>query len=251
MRDIKALHPELQEKYTLFEKECKKQGIFVKYSECVRTVAEQNELYAQGRTKPGSIVTNCTGSSYASMHQWGVAVDFYLDMDVDGDGSKVDDAFNNATGLFDKAGKIAQSVGLEWGGSWTSPVDKPHLQLKQWGSTASQLKAKYGTPDKFMATWKSSTTTSAAGSTTTSKSKYVVVDAESKSKSYTGTYLVETKAVLRAAPGKNKATINTLPKGSTVTCYGYYTQNSSGHIWLFVQFNKYTGYVYLEKCKKI
>lgn len=152
-RDINALHPRLQKKAEQLKKECKKQGISILFSECLRTVAEQNELYAQGRTKPGSIITNATGSTYSSQHQWGIAVDFYLDMDVDGDGGKADDAFNNSTRLFDKVGKIAKGIGLGWGGDWTSPVDKPHLYLPDWGSTATKLKQQYGTPERFMLTW--------------------------------------------------------------------------------------------------
>lgn len=154
MRDFKALHPELQEKAVLLKERCKAQGISILFSECVRTKAEQDALYAQGRTKPGKIVTNAKGTTYSSQHQWGIAVDFYIDMDVDGDGSKADDAFNNSTKLFDKVGAIAKSIGLGWGGDWKSPVDKPHLYLKDWGSTTSMLKQRYGTPEKFMISWK-------------------------------------------------------------------------------------------------
>lgn len=105
MRDMKALHPDLQEKITLLQKKCAAAGITIGIGECLRTKAEQDALYAQGRTKPGKIVTNAKGSSYSSMHQWGVAFDFYLKMDVDGDGKTSDDAFNNSTGLYDKVGK--------------------------------------------------------------------------------------------------------------------------------------------------
>ena len=156
MRDIKALHPDLQEKIALLQKKCAAAGITIGIGECLRTKAEQDALYAQGRTKPGKIVTNAKGSSYSSMHQWGVAFDFYLKMDVDGDGSTSDDAFNNSTGLYDKVGKIGQSIGLEWGGSWKSIKDRPHFQLPNWGSTPAKLKKLYGTPEKFMATWKKS-----------------------------------------------------------------------------------------------
>ena len=38
-----------------------------------RTIAEQNSLYAQGRTAPGNIVTNAQGGS--SAHNFGLAVD--------------------------------------------------------------------------------------------------------------------------------------------------------------------------------
>lgn len=152
-RDITQLHPRLQEIIPKLKAECEKNGIKIAISECLRTKKEQDDLYAQGRTKPGSIVTNCKGSTYSSMHQWGVAFDFYLAMDIDGDGKTSDDAFNNSKKTFEAVGKIGKSLGLEWGGDWKSIKDRPHFQLPDWGSTASKLKKLYGTPDKFFATW--------------------------------------------------------------------------------------------------
>ena len=148
MRNVSQLHPTLQKKVVKLQQECKKQGIKIKIGECVRTVAEQNALYAKGRNGvPGPIVTKAKGTDYRSMHQWGVAFDFFLDMDVDKDGKKSDDVFNNATKLFNKVGAIGKKLGLEWGGDWKSIKDLPHFQLPDWGSTATQLKKKYGTPE--------------------------------------------------------------------------------------------------------
>lgn len=152
-RDITKLHPRLQTKAEELIKLCKKNGISIKIGECFRTVSEQNDLYAQGRTKPGSIVTNAKGTSYSSQHQWGIAFDFFLDMDIDGDGKKSDDAFNNRKATFQKVGKLAKSIGLGWGGDWTSPVDLPHVYLPDWGKTTGTLKKQYGTPAKFKKTW--------------------------------------------------------------------------------------------------
>lgn len=162
MRDMTALHPVLQKKAAVLKEECKKQGIFIQFSECLRTKAEQDALYAQGRTAPGNIVTNAKGSTYSSQHQWGIAVDFYLDMDVNGNGTKKDDAFNNSTGLFERVGAIAKSVGLGWGGYWTSIKDRPHLYLPDWGSTTTRLKQLYATPEQFMQTWKDGKVTATA-----------------------------------------------------------------------------------------
>lgn len=162
MSNIAELHPMLQILAAKLKEECKKQGISILFSECLRTRAEQDALYAQGRTKPGSIVTNAKGSTYSSQHQWGIAIDFYLDMDVDGDGSKKDDAFNNSTGLFERVGAIAKSIGLGWGGDWTGFKDRPHLYLPDWGSTTTKLKQQYGTPERFMQTWKDGKVTVAA-----------------------------------------------------------------------------------------
>lgn len=174
MRNVSQLHPELQKKVEQLKILCQQNGITIGISECVRTVAEQDVLYAKGRTMPGKIVTKAKGNTYSSMHQWGVAFDFYLKMDVDGDGSVSDDAFNNSTELFNKVGKIGQSIGLEWGGAWKSMKDLPHFQLPNWGSTPAKLKRLYGTPEKFMATWKKK------GQTVTESNKITTTTKESE-----------------------------------------------------------------------
>lgn len=145
MRDINALHPKLQSLIYDLKTECEKQGLKIGIGECLRTAEEQNNLYAKGRTKKGSIVTNARGSTYSSMHQWGVAFDFYR---ADGKG-----LYYNADGFFGKVGKIGKGLGLEWGGDWKSPVDLPHFQLPDWGSTPTKLKAGYKTPENFFKTW--------------------------------------------------------------------------------------------------
>lgn len=250
MRDIKALHPQLQEKAAELQKLCKKNGIKIKIGECVRTAAEQDALYAQGRTNKGIIVTNARGINYSSMHQWGVAFDFFLDMDVDKDGKTSDDAFNNATRLFNKVGKLGQSVGLEWGGGWKSPVDMPHFQLPDWGSTAKQLKSLYGTPERFMKTWGSApekTKQPDKPITTPSKTQFVVEPAKGKNAKFAGTYKTTANLNLRAGAGTKKPVLLTIPKGAGIICYGYYT-SATGAIWYFVQYGKYTGYVSQKYC---
>ena len=144
-RDITLCHPELQEKAEKLVSSCKGYGLLIGIGECFRTVAEQDALYAKGRTAPGSIVTNAKGSSYSSHHQWGTAFDIYRN---DGTG-----AYNDSDGFFSKVGAIGVKIGLEWGGNWTSPVDKPHFQLPYWGSTTTMLKNLYGTPEEFKKTW--------------------------------------------------------------------------------------------------
>ena len=153
MRDITLCHPRLQHLATQWQKECLDQGIIVEIGETLRTVKEQDALYEQGRTKPGPIVTNAKGSSYSSQHQWGIAFDFYLKMDVDGDGKIADDAYNDSKGHFRKAAEIGKKLGLAWGGDWSSIVDKPHLYLPDWGSTPTPLIQQFKTPEQFMKTW--------------------------------------------------------------------------------------------------
>lgn len=97
-----------------------------------RTFDEQDELYAQGRTKPGKIVTNArAGESY---HNYGLAVDVV----------EIKPQFGYDKGYdknrWDLIGKEAKAMGFEWGGDFKSFVDKPHLQMT-FGYTESQLLA--------------------------------------------------------------------------------------------------------------
>jgi hypothetical protein len=142
--DRSKLHPWLDQKLTVLLRKCAKKEIYLIITEGFRSKEYQDSLYAQGRTKPGKIVTNAKGSTYSSQHMWGVAFDI---------------AINDSKLLYDaatirKVAVIAKGIGLGWGGDWKSIVDTPHFYLPKWGSTTSQLKALYGTPEKFKRTWK-------------------------------------------------------------------------------------------------
>ena len=145
MRDITLCHPRLQALTAQLVDKCVGAGLPIKIGESFRSVAEQDALYAQGRTQPGSIVTNARGSSYSSQHQWGIAADFYR---ADGKG-----AYNESGDYFKKVGELAKNLGLGWGGDWKSIVDKPHLYLPDWGSGTNILKQRYGTFEAFKKTW--------------------------------------------------------------------------------------------------
>lgn len=84
------------------------------------------------------------------------------------------------------------------------------------------------------------------------KEEVKVEYAEKFNKSYAGTYKVTAKDGLnmRAGAGTKHKIITSLAKGKKVQCYGYYTKQSDGTIWLLVQVGKYTGFVskkYLTK----
>ena len=142
-RDITLLHPEVQTIIPKFLEECKKQGLIVKITDTVRTEQEQNDLYAQGRTEPGKIVT-WVKYPYSN-HNWGMAFDVCRN---DGKG-----AYYDADGWFKKVGQVGKKFGLMWGGDWQDSPDKPHFELTKYGSTTS-LARKYGTPENFKKTWK-------------------------------------------------------------------------------------------------
>ena len=145
MRDITLCHPRLQHLAGQLIEECGRQGLSIKIGETFRTVAEQDALYAQGRTEPGNIVTNAPGSNYSSYHQWGTAFDIFRN---DGAG-----AYNDSALFFQRVGAIGMSLGLEWGWNWKSIMDNPHFQLPDWGSSTSGIKKVYSTPEVFMKTW--------------------------------------------------------------------------------------------------
>jgi len=87
-----------------------------------RSQSEQNQLYAQGRTKPGPKVTWTTHSKHTSRE----AVDFGL-FDI-GDRSYVDGADpKRARRIYQQIGMVCQDAGLRWGGTFGDP---PHVELK-------------------------------------------------------------------------------------------------------------------------
>lgn len=113
----------------------------------LRTIAEQDALYAQGRNgDTRQKVTNAKGGS--SYHNYGLAIDFALLYDKDGDG-KFEELSWNAAKDFDKDGTIDwqevvqqfKNRGWIWGGSFRTFKDLPHVQ-KTFGYKPSQLLAK-------------------------------------------------------------------------------------------------------------
>jgi peptidoglycan L-alanyl-D-glutamate endopeptidase CwlK len=98
----------------------------------VRTTKEQQDLYAQGRTKPGAIVTKADGIKNKSNHQvksdgLGYAIDFcpYVNGKLDWNIEK------NFKIIAEHILDVAESleVDIEWGGTWNFK-DLPHIQLK-------------------------------------------------------------------------------------------------------------------------
>src|SRR5688500_4296399 len=128
---LKKVHPELARRVTLLIQALAEKGLTVEVVQGLRTFAEQDELYKQGRSKPGQIVTKAKGGQ--SNHNYGLAVDLCPFVDGKPQWS------NNAS--FVRIGIEAAKLGLEWGGSWKKFIDKPHVQLP--GLTVSQCFAYY------------------------------------------------------------------------------------------------------------
>ena len=132
-RLISDLKPEVAVLASAFIAGCRAAGVEVIITSTYRDVEAQDAIFAQGRTLPGRVITNCRGGN--SMHQYRVAFDF-CPLNAKGAPDW------NDSSLWRKCGKIGQDLGLEWGGSWESFTDMPHFQFTQ-GKTIAQLHQEY------------------------------------------------------------------------------------------------------------
>lgn len=131
LRNLKGIHPDLVKVMT---EAIKDSPVDFTITDGIRTVSEQAALYAQGRTKPGKVVTHVDGINKKSNHQikadgYGYAVDLYPfkngSVQVnDADGLKV-----IAVHIKSVAKKL--NINVEWGGDWISFKDFPHFELKK------------------------------------------------------------------------------------------------------------------------
>lgn len=130
-RRLAEVNPQLANRIRRAVADLKAQGINVMVTSGYRSFAEQNALYAQGRTKPGNIVTNARGGQ--SLHNYGLAVDL-VPLDSRGQPN-----WNVSESTWQKIGAAGKRQGLEWGGDWTSFKDRPHFQMTAGRSTSSLL----------------------------------------------------------------------------------------------------------------
>lgn len=104
-------------------------GVTPRFISGTRSFAEQDALYAKGRTAPGPRVTNARGGQ--SNHNYGIAVDIGLFRGKE---------YLEESPLYNEIGAIvAKFPQLEWGGSWKSIVDLPHVQYRT-GLTLAEMR---------------------------------------------------------------------------------------------------------------
>lgn len=109
-RELDKLQPVFREKVDAFLKEC--DWIFI--TESWRSQERQDDLYAQGRTKPGEIVTWTTTSN----HTQGLAIDIAFNGEV---------LYPSDFEQWRMVANIAKKYGIDWGYDlWGT--DKPHFQ---------------------------------------------------------------------------------------------------------------------------
>ena len=150
LQRIDLLHPKLRDeaKQILADiNEALTGRAICRFTHTLRTFAEQDALYAIGRTRPGRIVTDAeAGESY---HNYGLAIDICLLKDTNGDGT-FDTASWETNVDFDKDGiadwmeivEIFTKYGWQWGliAENGTRYDKPHFQ-KTFNYSIKQLQA--------------------------------------------------------------------------------------------------------------
>ena len=129
-RNVKDLHPAARERAQAWLTASKKAGLDVMITCTYRDSEAQNRLYAQGRSKPGKIVTNARGGS--SFHNWAVAWDFVV--------MRHGKPMWNDLKSFRAAGEIAEKLGCEWAGRWKTFKELAHIQFTG-GLTLRDLRA--------------------------------------------------------------------------------------------------------------
>ncbi len=101
------------------------EGIEIRVVQGLRSWTAQDALYAQGRTAPGAVVTNCKGGD--SYHNFGMAVDcvpsqFAPDQPYNPD-------WNPVHPTWKRMESVALSLGLTAGCNFRTFPDNPHFQL--------------------------------------------------------------------------------------------------------------------------
>jgi len=145
-RDISLLKPSVQDMVYQAIAIMKAQSVQYAITSTLRTVAEQQALYAQGRqpidvvnelrvkTGMGPLgpsdntytVTNCDGVKTLSNHQSGCAIDI-VPLDKNGNPSWPD----KSDGQWKIISDIMKIAGFQWGGDWAKFPDYPHYELKE------------------------------------------------------------------------------------------------------------------------
>lgn len=132
---LNTLHPKIRQKALDAYKEAVRitpVGVHPYITETTRSFKRSDELYAQGRTKPGQIVTNAPGGS--SLHNYSLAIDFVNQINGK-EVWKVDDNWMKVVNVFKR-------YGFKSGLDFKSIKDAPHFEMSL-GYSVKQLLALY------------------------------------------------------------------------------------------------------------
>lgn len=135
-RRLEDLHPQLEAIASQLVHEWKQLGLDVLITCTYRSDQEQADLYAQGRDKPGRVVTNARpGRSAHNFTLHGKPAALALDIVPVVNGKPLWDSKGAAKAIWQAAAAPAIAHGLRWYGSPGSAFQEyPHLQHPLWDS---------------------------------------------------------------------------------------------------------------------
>ena len=138
---IATLHARVRPYARALYFKAREHGITINIISGTRTYAEQDALYAQGRTRPGNVVTNARGGY--SNHNFGIAFDI---------GLFERNQYLGESPMYKAVGTLGVELGLEWGGNWKTIVDQPHYQLRpEWASDLTERQMLAGLRERVAA----------------------------------------------------------------------------------------------------
>jgi peptidoglycan LD-endopeptidase CwlK len=138
-RSLSDLNPYVAYLANKHIQECKKAGVDIVVISTYRDFEKQAQLYAQGRTTHGAVVTNAKPGY--SVHQYKMAYDIAI-LNKDGktiNWSDICDTDNDGKKDYYEVAEIGKKLGLTWGGDFSTIHDTPHYEWTG-GLTLTQLR---------------------------------------------------------------------------------------------------------------
>lgn len=145
MDKIALLHPKLRAEAYEIQKVINERVQGCLFTHTLRTISEQDALFAIGRTKPGKIVTNARGGS--SFHNYGLAIDIAFNREGKLSYDMKADTDKDGKADWMEVVQTFKEFGWEWGGNWKF-VDYPHFQ-KTFGYSVRELAIKEKDPNGY------------------------------------------------------------------------------------------------------
>lgn len=119
-RAWKGVHPDLREKIEAIQEVMEAEGFDLRPIEGYRSPERQAVLLASA-----SGVTSV--GAWSSCHNYGLALDAAIYVDGKPSWDLIDP---HVLAGYERFGELAEILGLNWGGRWTSPKDYPHVEMK-------------------------------------------------------------------------------------------------------------------------
>lgn len=127
-RSLDDLRSDIRPQVDAFLTSCAAAGVDVLVTCTLRSDKEQADLYAQGRTTPGHIVTDAPAGR--SAHNYGLAIDIVPMVNGKPD-------WNGHDPVWMEIGEFGQAAGLQWAGAPGFPFpEEPHFQHPNWRAIA-------------------------------------------------------------------------------------------------------------------